>query len=101
MISIDNKSTIHLSSSTLEIKMNDVYFISRLAYNLMSIECSIDKGFILVFDNKECLEFKGPRQIVNQGVCDPHIRLYCYVVNKPFFSIYAIESSCMKHLWHR
>ena len=72
---VDSKGTVRLSPSS-EIKMNDVYFVVGLAYNLMSVRCITDKGYTLVFDNKGCFVFKGPRQVVGYRVQDPQTGLY-------------------------
>ncbi len=48
----------------VQIKTNDVYLVSRLAFNLLSIRSMTDMGLILKFDDKECLIYQGLNKII-------------------------------------
>jgi len=56
VLPMEGTGTVSLSTSD-EIKMNDVYFVLGLTYSFLSVGCIADKGFVLVFDDNECLVF--------------------------------------------
>jgi len=60
---IEGKCIINFGSQG-EIDINDVYFMSKLAFNLLSRGSIIDMGLILKFDDKRCVIYQGPNKIV-------------------------------------
>jgi hypothetical protein len=62
---IEGKGIVNFGSQG-EIKINNVYFVHGLAFNLLSLRSIANKGLILMFDDKECLIYQGPNRIVGQ-----------------------------------
>ncbi|OAE24438.1 hypothetical protein AXG93_522s1090 [Marchantia polymorpha subsp. ruderalis] len=50
-----------------------------------------DEGYILVFENHECLVYDGPN-VVARGRREADAGLYLYIVDKPEFPICAVKS---------
>ena len=48
---VEGKGSIHLDSAG-EIKINDMYFVPSLAFNLLSIWSITNMGLIVVFDHQ-------------------------------------------------
>ena len=57
-------------------------------------------GFILVFDNKQCLIVKDKYKIVERGLLDKS-GLYRFVVENCSLPLYAIHFPSIATLWHR
>jgi hypothetical protein len=96
---IESKYTINFGSQG-EININDVYFVSKFAFNLLSIGSITNMGLILKFNDKKCVVYQGPNKIAGWGICNSKIGLYQYIIIHPRFNICAIPSPFMGHLWH-
>jgi hypothetical protein len=97
---VEGKGSVHLDS-TGEIKINDVYFVPSLAFNLLSVGSITDMGLVVVFDHQQCLIYQGPNKVVESGIRDPKTGLYRYLVPNPKFPVCAVASPLVAHLWHR
>ena len=74
-----------------EININEVYFVPRLWFNLLSVRSNVDMGYTLVFDDKRCTIYHN-NNVVGNGIRDGKIGFYIYLVSQPKFSISAITS---------
>ena len=100
VLHIEGIGSINLSSDG-EINMNNIFYVPGLTSNLMYVGYIIDKDFVVVFDNSQCLVYKGgTREVVGGGIRDQHTSLYRYIVEHPRFPICAIQSSEVGQLWH-
>jgi hypothetical protein len=63
ILPIEGKYTINFGSQG-EININDVYFVFKLAFNLLLVRSITDMGSIFKFDDKECVIYQGPNKIV-------------------------------------
>jgi len=53
---VESKHTINFGSQG-EININNVYFVFKLAFNLLLVGSIIDMGLILKFDDKKCVVY--------------------------------------------
>jgi hypothetical protein len=55
---VEGKGSVNLDS-TGEIKINDVYFVPGLAFNMLSVGSITNMGLVVVFDDHQCLIYQG------------------------------------------
>ena len=96
LLPIEGKDNVQLNSEA-EININEVYFVPRLSFSLLSAGSIVDMEYTLVFDDKECTIYQD-QKIISKGICDGQIGLYRYLVSQPDFSICAISSILIAQL---
>jgi hypothetical protein len=80
LLLVEGKGFVSLST-TGEININDRYFVPGLIYNFILVGCLADNGFVLVFDNQQCLVFKARiNDIIGKGFRDSTTSLYRYIL---------------------
>jgi hypothetical protein len=98
LLPIEGKGSVNLGNNS-EIKIDDVYFVPGLSFNLLSVGSITDMGLTLVFDDQGCIVYKGS-EVVGCGTRDPRPGLYRYIIDDPKFKICAVASAPVAHLWH-
>jgi len=63
ILPVEGKYTIIFGSQG-EININDVYFVSKLAFNLLLVRSITNMGLVFKFDDKECVTYQGPNKLV-------------------------------------
>ena len=98
-LTVMGSGTVDLSNNG-EIKMQQVLYVPGVSQNLLSVSSIAKYGFILVFDNKQCLIIKDKHKIVGRGLLDKN-GLYRFVVENCSLPLYAIHFPSTATLWHR
>jgi hypothetical protein len=98
-LSVEGAGTVDLANNG-EIKMHEVLYVPRVTRNLLSVRSFCQHGYVLVFDDKQCLIIKDKDKIVGRGIVD-NSGFYRFIVEDCSFPLYAIESPEITSLWHR
>ena len=98
-LTVMGSGTVDLSNNG-EIKMQQVLYVPGVSQNLLSVSSIAKYGFILVFDDKQCLIIKDRHKIVGRGLLDKS-GLYRFVVENCSLPLYAIHFPSTATLWHR
>ena len=83
-----------------EIKLHEVLYVPGVTKNLLLVRSFCQHGYILVFDDKQCLILKDRDKIVGRGVLDDN-GLHRFIFEDCAFPLCAIESPETTTLWHR
>ena len=98
-LTVIGSGTVDLSNNG-EIKMQQVLYVPGVSQNLLSVSSIAKYGFILVFDDKQCLIIKNRYKIVGRGLLDKN-GLYRFVVENCSLPLYTIHFPSIATLWHR
>jgi len=100
LLPMKGKGTVHIGSNN-EINIHDVYFVLGLSFNLLSVGAIMDLELTVVFDNKQCIVYQGPNNVVGCGQHNLKTGLYIYIMPNSKFHVCTTTLSIIAQLWHK